>query len=689
MKHRYASLGFCLGLGISAQASAQNEPTTPTVEVKGNYSNGVGTTDSASAGTVNNKLIENRPALRPGEILEFVPGVIVTQHSGNGKANQYFLRGFNLDHGTDFATFVDGVPVNMRTHAHGQGYTDLNFLIPELVKRIDYRKGPYFAEEGDFANAGAARMRLFEQLPKGIATVTVGERGYARTLLADSASLEAGNLLYALEWGHNDGPWVMSENLRKYNGVLRFGRGTESEGWRLTAMGYKSQWRSTDQIPERAVNAGLVNRYGNLDDSDGGKTSRYSLAWNADGKAGEGRYSAVVYALRSRLNLFSNFTYFLEHPTDLGDSVNGDQFEQAEDRRMAGFETRYVWPMTLGKLPMTQSIGLQGRHDRLQPVGLYSTESRQRASTIREDRVRQSSVGLWLENSTEWQSWLRSVAGLRADHYSFDVRSSDDRNSGKKDAQLVSPKLSLIFGPWQKTEFFLNAGRGFHSNDARGTAQTVSPKSGDPMESVTPLVKTRGEEIGIRSEALKDLQTSLVYWRLRTASELVFVGDAGETEASRPGKRHGFEWNNHYALRPGLIFDADISVSKARFSDEAPEGNHIPGAIERVISAGISVEDQGPWFGHVQVRYFGPRALIEDNSVRSRATTLTYLRVGYAFKPSTRLALDVFNLLNRKGSDIDYYYASRLQGESSSGVDDVHSHPVEPRTLRLTLRHNF
>lgn len=676
---------YCLAPCVQAQDTA----VLPAAVVTGNYDNQVGSTDAASAGSVTSKLIERRPALRPGEILEFVPGVIVTQHSGDGKANQYFLRGFNLDHGTDFATTVDGMPVNMRSHAHGQGYTDLNFVIPELISRIDYRKGPYSAEDGDFANAGSARMHLFNGLPEGIAALTLGQNGYARSLLADSLDSGAGRWLYALELGHNDGPWSVSENLRKYNGVLRYSQGTEQEGWRVMAAGYESQWRATDQVPQRAIEAGLIDRFGTLDDSDGGKTARYSLSASADGRLGAGRYSASAYAIRSRLNLYSNFTYFLEHPSDLGDAINGDQFEQAENRRVLGFDLKYAWPAQWGAFDVLNTVGLQGRQDKIGPLGLYATEAHQRAATTREDQVREGSLGLWVENQTEWQPWLRSVAGLRLDRYRFKVDSNLAENSGTTSDQIVSPKLSLIFGPWQRTEFFLNAGQGFHSNDARGTVQQLSPKTLTAVDPVTPLVRTRGEEIGVRSEWLPGLQSSLALWQLRSASELVFVGDAGETEATRPSKRYGVEWNNHYIINPQWLFDADLAWSHARYRDDAPEGNYIPGAIETVVSMGLSMVRLGPWSGQFQLRYFGPRPLIEDNSVRSSSTTLAYLRVGYALSKTTQLSLDIFNLFDRQASDIDYYYASRLQGEAADGVEDIHSHPVEPRSIRLSLVHRF
>ena len=278
----------------SASAPQQLAP----VQVLGNYQNAVGTTDAASAGTVTSKLLESRPTLRPAEVLEFVPGVIVTQHSGDGKANQYFLRGFNLDHGTDFATFVDEMPINMRTHAHGQGYTDLNFVIPELVKSIAYKKGPYYAEEGDFASAGAAHMSLFNSLPRGIATVTVGENNYQRAVLAASTRLGPGNLLYGLELAHNDGPWDNPEKFRKASGVLRYSVGPEDNRYSVTAMAYSAKWNSTDQIPQRAVDSGLIGQFGAIDPTDGGESARYSLSFDWKRRTDNAIFQFNAYAMQ-------------------------------------------------------------------------------------------------------------------------------------------------------------------------------------------------------------------------------------------------------------------------------------------------------------------------------------------------------------------------------------------------------
>jgi outer membrane receptor protein involved in Fe transport len=643
----------CLAAGAAAQG-VEFKPVT----VEGNYDNGVGTSDSASQGVVTSKLIEARPTLRPAEILEFVPGVIVTQHSGDGKANQYFLRGFNLDHGTDFATWVDGMPVNMPTHAHGQGYSDLNWLVPELVDRIAYRKGPYFADDGDFSSAGSARIHLFDKLPANIAQATLGENGFRRALVAGNAP---GRFVYALEGASNDGPWRNPERFRRINGVLRWSAGEGADRSSITAMAYTARWNATDQVPQRAVDSGALDRFGAVDPTDGGNTSRYSVSWDTQRATRDGEWRANAYAVRSRLQLFSNFTYFLDDP------VRGDQFSQAENRTVVGGAASRRWAVAIAGRESATTVGVQARQDRLDPVALYVTSDRIRTATVNESRVRETSAGIYAQNETQWTPWLRAIVGARIDRYAFDVTAS-------KSANIASPKLSLVFGPWAKTEYFLNAGTGFHSNDARGV-----------IADVTPLVRTKGMEIGARTEIVPGLQSSLAAWQLRLASELVFVGDAGDTEASRASKRSGVEWNNHWRATPWLLLDADLAWSRARFTQDDPAGNFVPGSVGKVASLGATVSKFGPWFGQFQLRHFGPRPLVEDNSQRSRSTTLASMRVGYKFNPHMNLALDVFNLFDRKASDIDYYYVSRLPGEAAAGVADRHFHPVEARSFRMTL----
>ena len=675
-------LPFVASCAHAAAKSIDTDIELSTIEVRANTENLAGIGGAASEGVVAKERIAALPLLRPGEVLELVPGMVVTQHSGDGKANQYFLRGFNLDHGTDFRTSVAGVPVNMPTHAHGQGYTDLNFLIPELVDRVSYRKGPYYAEEGDFSSAGAAQIDYARKIDSTLTQIGLGQNGYQRTLLAGSPTVGNRHLLYALEAFHNDGPWSVPEHDQKLNGVLRYSEGTRFDGFSITAMAYRANWTATDQVPQRAIDSGLINRYGSLDPSSGGNTQRLSLSADGAWRGTNSRTQASAWLQDYRLDLYSNFTYALNDP------ANGDQFKQADRRRAGGFAARHTAYDRWGAFEVDNTLGVEGRIDRIRPVGLYATCERTILSTTREDRVDQRSIALYAQNQTRWLEKFRTVAGLRADFYRFEVNSNIAANSGLANDRQISPKLTAIFGPWRSTEFYLNYGHGFHSNDARGTTLTVDPSTGAAAEKVTPLVKTKGYEIGLRSEALPGWQTTLSFWALNIDSELLFVGDAGVTEPARSSRRHGVEWNNLYTVNAWLAFDADLALSHARFRGDDPAGNFIPGAVASTANLGMTLDNFGPWFGAFRLRYFGPRPLIEDNSIRSAATSIANLRWGYKFDRRTTLAFDVFNLFNRKVSDIDYWYASRLGGEAAA-VADVHTHPTEPRTLRLTLAYRF
>jgi outer membrane receptor protein involved in Fe transport len=564
----------------------------------------------------------------------------------------------------------------------------MNFLIPELVDRISYRKGPYYAEEGDFSSAGAARIDYFRKIDGTLAQVTLGQNGYARSLLAASPALGSGHLLYGLELFHNDGPWQEDENYRKLNGLLRYSQGTRYNGFALTGMAYKGDWRSTDQIAKRAIDSGLVDRYGTLDLTTGGETYRYSLSGEWAKRGDSSQSKANIWWLRSGLDLWSNFQYCLNDYAVSDNCETGDQFKQGERRQAGGFAASQTIFDQWGGLDVSNAFGLQARVDRLSPVGLYNTRQRETWNTVREDKVRQRSLGLWAQNEVRWTPWFRSIAGLRGDAYDFTVNADLSANSGKASDQMVTPKLSLVFGPWQRSELYLNYGHGFHSNDARGTTIRREPGSGNPVSSVDPLVRTKGYEIGLRSEPISGWQSTLSLWQLSSASELLFVGDAGSTEASRPSQRYGVEWNNLYTLTDWMSLDADLAWSHARFKDNDPVGNAIPGAVGTTANLGLTVDQIGPWFGALRLRYFGPRPLLEDNAVRSAGSALTNLRIGYRLGRQSQLALDVFNLLDRQVNDIEYWYASQLLGETSP-VDDRHIHPSESRTLRLTLSYRF
>jgi hypothetical protein len=653
------------------------------VDVENPVENLVGIAAAASQGAVTAAQLEVRPLRRPGEVLETVPGMIISQHSGEGKANQYYLRGFNLDHGTDFSTTVAGVPVNTPTGAHAHGYSDISFLIPELVSGVQFKKGPYFADEGDFSAAGAANINYVNQLDRPLFEVTGGSHGWGRALAAASPRTGGGYLLGALELNHNDGPWVQPDDYRRVNGVLRFSRGDNRNGFSVTGMGYWADWSSTDQVAERAITSGLISRFGFLDPTDGGRANRQSLAAEYQRSAGPSSLRASGFLLRNSLNLFSNFTYYLDDPE------RGDQFEQAERRVAAGGRVTYRRLGHFFEHHTESAVGVQLRRDWLEPVGLYRTAGRQRFATTREDRVGQTMGGMYAQTEIEWARTFRTTLGLRADGYQFSVTSDHPINSDDGWAGLVSPKFGAVFGPFAGTEIYANAGMGFHSNDARGAAIRVDPASGEPVDRVTPLVRARGAEVGLRTVRVRGLQSTVTLWYLGLDSELLFVGDAGTTEAGRPSRRIGVEWTNYARLAPWLTLDGDLAWSHARFTGDDPSGDFIPGALERVISAGMTVEPRQPIFGSLRVRHFGPRSLIEDGTVMSSSTTLWNGAVGYRLSGKARLVLELFNIFDADASDIDYFYASRLSGEPDDGVEDVHLHPALPRSAWFGLQMSF
>ena len=630
---------------------------------------------------VTQQQLDARTVYRPGELLEAVPGLVVSQHSGEGKANQFYLRGFNLDHGTDLRTTVDGMLVNQRSHSHGQGWTDLNFLIPELATLLEYRKGPFYAAEGDFSSAGSVSVNYANKLDRGIASLSLGAYGFARTLLAASPQWLDGNLLYALEFQRSNGPFTVADNYRKKNGVLRYSQGSESDGFNVTLMGYDAKWHSTDQIPLRAVQSGALGRFDAVDQTDGGQASRFSLSGNWRKSTGSSLTQVTAYIIRNKLDLYSNFTYFLDDP------VNGDQFSQPDRRTTLGVNTSHTFNAPLLGRASENTVGLQFQGDRMHN-GLANTVARQVVSVTRQDKINQTSLGLYGENKTAWTDTIRTVVGIRADTFKFKVDSSNPANSGAASATKLSPKLNVIVGPFSKTEFYASAGNGFHSNDARGTTITLDPKTGLPADKVPPLVRGRGLELGVRSELVAGLQSALSVYRLDFDSELTFAGDAGTTEAGRPSRRLGFEFSNYYKPNKWLTVDADVSFARARFRDIDPSGNRVPGAVEGVASLALAVDNLGPYFGALQLRYFGPRPLIEDNSVRSKSTATLNGRIGYKISPKLKLELEGFNLTNRKDSAIDYFYTSQLKGEAAP-VADIHFHPIESRSLRLTLVASF
>jgi outer membrane receptor protein involved in Fe transport len=682
-------LGFAAG---AAFAHADVAPVMQEVVVSGARTGLVDPADSASDGAITARQLATRPLLRASEVLEAVPGMIVTQHSGDGKANQYFLRGYNLDHGSDFATSLLDMPVNVASHAHGQGYMDLNFLIPELVAGIHYRKGVYAAEDGDLSTTGSARIVYQRRLPAPFADLTVGPHRFRRLLGAGSGEAHGLHVLGALEVAGNDGPWDQPEQVRKFNGVLRASTGSAHNGYSVTAMAYRSSWTATEHVPERAIDTGEIGRYGALSTRDGGVTHRASLSadWARADACSASKASA--YVADYGLNLFSA-------PSGFMNGAQGDQHEQEDRRTTMGAQASHAWQAAAGT---EVTLGLQLRHDRVGTVGLYHTVDRVRTGTVRQDRVRETAGAAYAQARTEWTPWLRTTLGLRYDRINASVVATGGQfnmaNGGNVSAGQASPKVAVIFGPFgprSATELYVNWGTGYHSNDVRGATSVINPADGSGTEKLRLFARAKGGEAGLRTTVLPGWSSSLTAWRMRLGSELVFIGDEGVTEARGASARHGVEWSNFYTPNRWLIINGDVAWSRARFVAPSEAGaDAIPNAIPLTASLGIGAAPGGLWFGGLRLRYLGAYPLEETGAQKSTPFMTANLKLGYRITPKLQLSADMLNLFDRKANDIEYWggactRAEQADGSCGGGIDGRLVHPLEPRTLRVSLRASF
>ncbi len=685
----------------------------PDVVVTGRQDSLLGLADSATQGATGADQLADRPILRSGEILETVPGVIITQHAGGGKANQYFLRGFNLDHGTDFAVFLDDLPLNLPSHAHGEGYSDMNTVIPEVVELVGYEKGPYYADVGDFGSAGSAHLEFYKILPRNFVTVEGGMFGFERGVFGASQKLGDGNLLYGAEAQHDDGPWTHPDNYWKFNGILTYRQGTEANGFSVTAHAYHGEWNSSDQIPASFAH---TNFFGAVAPSDGGNSQRYSVQAEWHRQSADSQTKITAYAFYYDLDLFSDFTYYLTDP------VAGDQFEQHDQREVAGLDARHtLFNQWFGR-DVQNTFGLQVRNDWINN-GLYQTEDRVRTpkidaqngdSILPEDtdvnHLTDTQVGFWAENKIQWADKFRSVAAFRGDLDYFDVTSeTDPANSGTAASFLPDPKLSLIFGPWAKTEFYVQGGYSFHSNDGRGATQIQEPISADfpnggPTTKIPALIQTHGAEIGVRTLLLPKLQSTVSLWFLHSDSELLQDGDTGGTVASeQPSDRYGVEWANYFTLTKHLALDLDAADSIARFTSAdpgdaspispgsavlGPGGNHVPEAVRAVVSSGLTLRDWHDFSASLRLRYFGPRDLTSDAQYQSSQTLLLNAEVAYQINKTWRVSVELLNLLDRHDHDIDYAYTSQVTPNEQPRFQEV-LHPTEPFQVRVGLTAKF
>ena len=659
---------------VSAQSSSD---VIEEVVVWGRSLQLLGSADSSSQGVVGYADFSTRPLARVGELVEVVPGMIATQHSGPGKANQYFLRGFNLDHGSDFSTFFDGMPVNFRTHAHAQGYMDLNFIIPEVIERIDFKKGPYFANTGDFSLAGTSSMKTYDSLERGFVEVTAGSGDEIRLVAADSVNTELGSLLYALEHQQTNGMFVLDQDVRKYNGLLKYTGEIAGIPSQLTLTAYDSEWISTNQVPQRALTSGQIDRFGFIDPDLGGQSHRYSLS----GRFELGEWDLTAYASAYYMSLINNPTYSLNDP------INGDEFEQEDERVLFGGSLVRQSRFEIMGLKAAGLFGAEVRVDDVQELNLFNTRSRLRYGSVREDSARELSLSTYAESEFALSENLRLTIGLRADYIRFDVEALRAENSGTESDALLQPKFGLAYRLSDALELYANYGHGFHSNDVRAAVNRIDPVTGEDTEAQDILVEGRGGEIGFRYDNLKGFNISLTAFELATDSELVFVGDAGTTEPSDPTRRSGVELNAFYSISERLVIDLSAARARGHFRGLPDGANSITDAHENVAAAGLTYVGTQGVTASLRVRYFGDAALTEDESVMKENSTLINAGVSYS-AGAWEMGIDVLNLLDTEDDDIAYFFESRLPGEVEA-MEDIHFHPSNPRVIRAMLRYSF
>jgi len=660
---------------LSGPQAARETDAKETIVVYGRAIDLTGEAQSASEGVVGYADFETRPILRPGELVEVIPGMVAAQHSGGGKANQYFLRGFNLDHGTDFAGSFDGVPLNLRAHPHMNGYLDINFMIPELVEKVAFHKGTAYAPNGDFSAAGSADFTTYDVLPNNFVEADISDDGDYRALAAGTLNLgDAGHLTAALQHDWGDGPFDRPDELDKTSGYMKYVRQMDSAKLHVAFLGYSNSWYATDQIPVRAYEQGLIGRFGSLDDDLGGDTSRYILSAGLDWSDA----SVLVYGQSYKLKLYNNPTFWL-------DQVNGDEFVQVADRTALGARGKINRSFEAG-VPVDVRLGADVHTDFIDESGLYRTIDRQPFETIRSDDGTVTLADVWMDATFHLTDKLRVTPGARVDHIIYDFTAIQPENSGDGSDSKFSPKLSAAYAFSDALEAYASYGYAFHTNDARGALLTVDPASGDPVDPVDVFVESRGGEIGMRYQPTSSFNVAGSVFTLDLDSELIFVGDAGTSEPSDPTRRSGIEIATFWQPVNWLALDASGAWSHSRFRD-AGDADRIPNAVDFVGSFGATATFSNGWEGSLRGRYIGESALIEDNSVRGDPTFSVNLGVAKDFGPFY-VGLDVLNLLDSSDSEIQYYYESQLQGEAAP-VEDRFIHPLHPRSFRAVLRAKF
>ncbi len=646
---------------------------------------------AASSKFIRNIDFKNRPRNSAQEMLRMVPGLFIAQHAGGGKAEQIFIRGFDCDHGTDVATYVDGIPVNMPSHGHGQGYADLHFLIPETVKDMEIFKGPYSYRYGDFATGAAVEFKTLDSLENNLVqsetvfTPHTKSITATRQLLLLNLPVKEKNIksYLAAEFVNNRSYF---ESNQHFNRINLFSKTTfditDHSQFNVTASVFNSTWDASGQIPERAVESGIITRYGSIDNSEGGKTSRNNLNLLYHHQSGLTEFSAQAYASKYNFDLFSNFTFFLE------DSILGDQIEQEDDRVILGFKSHYTFGHKIGFMNNMFTIGISHRTDKIENA-LWHTFLHERINAKAQARINENSTAIFANEVIRFSDRFRMEIGGRFDYFTFDVSdllpddSIHSNYSGTNYQTLISPKANLIFTANEHTQFFLNFGRGFHSNDARSVVQQQN-------EHRLPLAP--GAEAGALIHPTSKITASIAFWWMDMENELVYVGDDGTTENKGASRRIGTDISLRYQITDWLSADVDVNISKSRFkpktqNEEITKADFIPLSPSFTSTGGLTAKFKNGIESSLRYRYISDRPANEDNTIIAHGYTVVDFSLLYKLK-NFRLGTSIENLMNTEWNEAQFNTESRLKNEVTP-VEEIHFTPGTPFALKLMVGYTF
>ncbi|RTY73389.1 TonB-dependent receptor [Flavobacterium sp. LS1R10] len=622
--------------------------------------------------------LETTPVNSSQEILRKVPGLFIGQHAGGGKAEQIFLRGFDIDHGTDIAISVDGMPVNMVSHAHGQGYADLHFVIPETVEKIDFGKGTYYANKGDFATAGYVAFQTKDKIEKSSIGIEVGQFNTLRTvglfnLLGNQKTQSA---YIATEYILTDGPFESPQNfnriniLGKYSAILK-----DNSKFSILASRFSSKWDASGQIPQRLIDDGTISRFGSVDDTEGGNTSRTNFNASLSKPIDENTVlKANAFYSKYDFELYSNFTFFLNDP------INGDQIKQKENRDIYGMNAELNKKTKWNDTDVLFQFGAGFRTDATTDTELSHTLNRRTVlKNIQLGDIDESNLFTYLNSEFTFGKLIINPA-IRLDYFKFNYQDKliENYKTASESKVKFSPKLNFIYSQNNNLQFFIKSGMGFHSNDARVVVQNNGKQI---------LPTAIGTDIGTIFKPFPKLIVNATLWHLYLEQEFVYVGDAGIVEPSGQSRRMGAELGLRYQLNDWLYFDTDANYTYARSIDEPKGQDYIPLAPDFTTTGGLSFQKVNGFSGGIRYRYLKNRPANEDNSIVAKGYFISDLNVNYQYK-NMNFGISVENIFDTEWNETQFATESRLQNEPQS-VEEIHLTPGTPFFMKGKITYTF